>query len=296
MYTGMKEGRAKHKSDAGTDVNSCYFGDSSFIGEFMGAASELFGPSCVLQFEDFNSNDAFPLLAEYRTKHLSYNDDIQGTASVAVAAVLGAIKIMKPESTDLIGPLRNLKVLFHGAGSANLGAASLLIQEAKVPASQVVCTNSKGVIWQSADGKEGTFRNHEQQAVAQVGKPEGYDPKDLVAIIEHFKPNVLIGAVGVAPNCFSKAVIEAMVKVQAGGRPIIFALSNPKTQAEITAKDCYAYSGGSAIFGSGTRFPECEVNGKMREPGQVNNVSLTASSSSMLTVTPSTAAPPTAGA
>ena len=272
MYTGLRQDRVKHKSDAGTDVNTCYFGAESFIGEFMGAARDLFGPSCVLQFEDFNSNDAFPLLAEYREKHLSYNDDIQGTASVAVAAVLGAIKIMTPSSTDLIGQLRNLRVLLHGAGSANLGAASLLINEANVPASNVVCTNSKGVIWQSADGTEGTFRNHEQKAVAQVGKPEGYDPKDLVAIIEHFKPNVLIGAVGVAPNCFSKQVIEAMVKVQeGGGRPIVFALSNPKTQAEITAKDCYAYSGGAAIYGSGTRFPECDVNGQTREPGQVNN-------------------------
>ena len=103
-----------------------------------------------------------------------------------------------------------------------------------------------------------------------------------------FKPDVLIGAVGKSPGCFTKEVVAAMVKIQSdktaaarrpsaggkrpmGGRPIIFALSNPKTQAEITAADCYKFSEGKAIFGSGTRFPEAVVDGKTREPGQVNN-------------------------
>jgi len=108
-----------------------------------------------------------------------------------------------------------------------------------------------------------------------VGKPS-WDTTALVSIIQNFQPDVLIGAVGVAPNCFTKAVIEAMVAVQQAkpserGRPIIFALSNPKSQAEITAKDCYDYSGGVAIYGSGTRFPAAQVEGKTREPGQVNN-------------------------
>jgi malate dehydrogenase (oxaloacetate-decarboxylating)(NADP+) len=193
---------------------------------------------------------------------------------VVIAAVLGAIKIQKPDS-NLLDEIRSLRVLFHGAGSANLGSASLLINEAGVPADQVKCTNSKGIIWQSADGTEGTFRNNEQKAVAQVGKPE-YDSKDLVAIIQHFKPDVLIGAVGVAPGCFTQAVIEAMVAVQqakptGGGRPIVFALSNPTKQAEITAADCYHFSNGAAIFGSGTRFPAAKINGETREPGQVNN-------------------------
>merc|ERR1740138_1534219 len=102
LYTGCKQDRVKHKSEAGTQVNTAFFGPDSFIGEFMSAAKELFGKACLLQFEDFNSNDAFPLLAEYRNKFLSYNDDIQGTASVAVAALLGALKLRDPECTDLI--------------------------------------------------------------------------------------------------------------------------------------------------------------------------------------------------
>jgi len=273
LYTGTKQDRTVHTSEAGTQVNSAYYGADSFVGEFMGAASGLFGQQCLLQFEDFNSNDAFPLLAEHRDQFLTYNDDIQGTAAVAVAAVLGGIKIQKPDCTELVVEARGLRYLFHGAGSANLGSASLLINEAKVPQSQVACTNSKGLMWKSADGSEGSYRNNEQKEVAVVGKPDV--STDLKEIIEYFKPDVLVGAVGRAPGCFTKEVVEAMVAVQeakgAGGRPIIFALSNPKTQAEITAADCYKFSNGKAIYGSGTRFFEEQVNGKTREPGQVNN-------------------------
>eukprot|EP00927_Polykrikos_kofoidii_P076599 TRINITY_DN73662_c0_g1_i1.p1 TRINITY_DN73662_c0_g1~~TRINITY_DN73662_c0_g1_i1.p1 ORF type:complete len:671 (-),score=137.33 TRINITY_DN73662_c0_g1_i1:213-2159(-) len=275
LYHGLKQDRVKHKSDAGTDVNTCYYGENSFIGEFMGAAKELFGDACILQFEDFNSNDAMPLLAEYRTKFLSYNDDIQGTASVAIAALLGSVKIQKPDCKDLVAELRKMKVLFHGAGSANLGGASLIIHEGGMPAEQVFVTNSKGLIWKSADGKEGTGKNEEQKALAQIGKPSY--AQDLVSIIQNVKPDILIGAVGVAPNCFGKDVVEAMLAVQDAKpdaerlRPVFFALSNPKSQAEITAKDCYTFSKGRAIFGSGTRFDGEMVDGKMREPGQVNN-------------------------
>ena len=82
-----------HVSEENTTVNSAYYGDGGMIHEFMSAATDLFGSSCLLQFEDFNSNDAFPLLAAFREKYLSYNDDIQGTAAVAVAALMGAMKV-----------------------------------------------------------------------------------------------------------------------------------------------------------------------------------------------------------
>ena len=91
------------------------------------------------------------------------------------------------------------------------------------------------------------------------------------------KPDCIIGAVGRAPNCFNKAVIEEMCKVQEAkavpSRPLVFALSNPKSQAECTAEDCYKFSKGAAIFGSGTRFSPVEVDGAIRDPGQVNLLS-----------------------
>uniref|UniRef100_A0A7S2DWM2 Malic enzyme n=1 Tax=Haptolina brevifila TaxID=156173 RepID=A0A7S2DWM2_9EUKA len=276
-YTGLKKNRVTHTSPEGTVVNSAYYGANNMIEEFMTAATEIFvsnrGGKPLLQFEDFNSNDAFPLLETYHEKFLTYNDDIQGTAAVAVAGLMGAIKIRAAasgSSGDLMDELRKGVFLFHGAGSAGLGAAALLINEAGVPATQVYMTNSRGIIWKSADGSEGSFRNNEQKAFAQVGKPD-YDSTNLVTCIEKLNPTCIIGAVGRAPGCFTKEVIAALTKANGSARPVVFALSNPKTQAEITADDAYAWSEGKVIYGSGTAFGPTLLNGVTHSPGQVNN-------------------------
>jgi len=272
LYTGLRQDRAMQRSAAGTMVNSCYYGQGSIIRELFEAATDLFGDTCLLQFEDFNSNDAFPLLAEYREKYLTYNDDIQGTAAVAVAGIMGAIKIKHPDCADLIGALRKETFLFFGAGSANIGAANLLLNEGGVEKHRVLICGSKGLIWVSQDGSQGVFKNEEQKALAYKGKPK-FACGSLVDVIRAVKPTVLVGAVGVSPNCFTKEVVDGMMKsVGSGGRPIIFALSNPKSQSEITAVDCYRWSSGAAIFGSGTHFDAVEVGGKRQSPGQVNNV------------------------
>jgi len=270
LYTGLKQNRVTHKSAAGTTVNSAYYGEDSLIREFMDAAIDIFGKKCLLQFEDFNSNDAFPLLAEYRDKCLTYNDDIQGTAGVAVAGLLGAIRLRNPSETSLLRLLREEVFLFHGAGSANIGVMRLLRDEAGVPGSSIFVTNSRGLVWVTADGKSGNFRNDEQKEFAQVGEP-AFDTKDLVALTKHVKATCLVGAVGVAPGCFTKQLMEAVV-ANTDKRPIVFALSNPKTQAEITAEDAYTWSSGKVIFGSGTWFAPVELAGRQYQPGQVNNV------------------------
>jgi len=203
LYTGLKQDRVTEKSAAGTVINSAYFGDGNIINEFMQAATDIFGNECLLQFEDFNSNDAFPLLAEYRSKFLSYNDDIQGTAAVAVAGLLGAIKLRDPSpGVDLRAKLREQRFLFHGAGSANIGVMRLLRDEAGVPQSQIFVTNSRGIIWCGPDGK-GNFRNDEQKEFGQPTEPT-YNSKDLVEVVNTVKPSCVIGAVGVCPDCFTK--------------------------------------------------------------------------------------------
>ena len=268
LYTGMKQGRVTHKSPQGTIVNTAYYGEGNVIEEFMKAATELFGQKCLLQFEDFNSNDAFPLLAEYRNKFLTYNDDIQGTAAVALAALLGSMKLRDP-TCNVREALLKQTFLFHGAGSANIGLMKLLNEEAGVPLSSIFVTNSRGLIWRSEDGTHGSFRNGEQKAFAQVGEPV-FDSKNLATLVENVKPTCVVGAVGVSPNCFTKAMIEALLAISK--RPVVFALSNPKTQAEITASDAYEWSKGKVIFGSGTWFAPVEQDGKTFAPGQVNNV------------------------
>eukprot|EP00931_Biecheleriopsis_adriatica_P063264 TRINITY_DN38273_c0_g1_i1.p1 TRINITY_DN38273_c0_g1~~TRINITY_DN38273_c0_g1_i1.p1 ORF type:complete len:646 (+),score=140.72 TRINITY_DN38273_c0_g1_i1:96-2033(+) len=270
LYTGLKQARVTHKSPEGTIVNSAYYGENNMIDEFMQAATELFSRKCLLQFEDFNSNDAFPLLAEYRNKYLTYNDDIQGTAAVALAALFGAMKLRDPTCSDLKSALLKETFFFHGAGSANIGLMKLLHEEAGVPLSSIVVTNSRGIIWRSEDGTSGNFRNDEQKAFGQIGEPS-FNSKDLVTLVENVKPSCVIGAVGVSPNCFHKEMIEALVRIN-DKRPVVFALSNPKTQAEITAPDAYQWSDGKVIYGSGTWFAPVEVGGKKHAPGQVNNV------------------------
>ena len=125
------------RAPQGTQVNTAYYGKDWIIGELFEAATSLFGRNCLLQFEDFNSNDAFPLLDAYRTKcfpaaaprdpasqrmrtalqrrrpthlryprYLTYNDDIQGTAAVALAAILGAVKMRNPAARDLVSALK----------------------------------------------------------------------------------------------------------------------------------------------------------------------------------------------
>eukprot|EP00656_Telonema_subtile_P028914 TRINITY_DN3169_c0_g1_i1.p1 TRINITY_DN3169_c0_g1~~TRINITY_DN3169_c0_g1_i1.p1 ORF type:complete len:419 (-),score=102.10 TRINITY_DN3169_c0_g1_i1:101-1357(-) len=273
-YTGLKQPRVCHKSDQGTVVNSAYYGEGNMIEEFMQASTEVFGPNVILQFEDFNSNDAFPLLEEYRTKFVSYNDDIQGTAAITCAGILGALKIKHPTETNLIGRIARERVLFHGSGSANLGAASLLHNEGGVPKSQIFMTNSQGLMWKSEEG--GTYRNDEQKEFCVEGKPD-VPHKALKDIVEYTTPTVLVGATGRTPGCFDKDVLEKLLEVNTHGqndveRPVVFALSNPKTQAECTAEAAYGFTAGEAIFGSGTKFDAVTVKGITHQPGMVNNV------------------------
>lgn len=126
-----------------------------------------------------------------------------------------------------------------------------------------------------------SYRNGEQKACAVVGEPS-YDSKDLVQVVEHVKPTVLVGAVGVAPNCFTKDVIDALMKVNTehsgqeesastADSPVVFALSNPKTQAEITAENVYTWSNGAIIYGCGTAFDPVVAGGRTHSPGQVRS-------------------------
>ena len=283
-YTGARVARATRAgADGAARLTAAYYAEEEeereegAIDEFMRACVEVFGDRVLLQFEDFNSNDAFPLLARARGRFLCYNDDIQGTAAVTCAAILGAIKLRHPGATDLLRRLRDETVLFHGAGSANLGAARLLVAEGGLPRARVLMTNSRGLVWRHEDDDAvGNFRTAEQAEFAVlVGEAEqaAWANASLAELVARARPSVLVGAVGVAPACFTREVVEAMVAAADGGaRPVVFALSNPSSQAECTSAEAYEWSGGRAIFGSGTAMRPVVVNGTEHVPGQVNNV------------------------
>lgn len=228
---------------------------------FFEAAKRKFGNTCLIQFEDFANANAFRLLKKYQDTACTFNDDIQGTASVALAGLLTAVRITKENFVDNT-------FLFYGAGEAAIGTAELIVltmiqkglseEEAR---SKIWLVDSKGLIVK--DRPEGGI-NHEKAPFAKVAKPI----KSLSEAIDFVKPTALIGCAAQG-RMFTKEIIEKMS--QLNKNPIIFALSNPTFKAECTAEEAYTYSNGNAVFASGSPFDKVVFNDRTFYPGQGNN-------------------------
>jgi len=230
----------------------------ALLDEFVDAVAEVF-PQAMLQFEDFRTDNALTLLARYRDRMPLFNDDIQGTAAVALAGILGALRITN-------GALQDQKILFVGAGSANTGIADLVaiamaetgitIEQAR---SRLWFMDSKGLIVEGRD----RIKPH----VLAYAHPQ--QPADTISkAVETLKPTILIGATG-QPQIFDQPVVEGMAS--ANDRPVIFALSNPTSRSEATAEKVYQWSRGKAVFASGSPFQPVEIDGRTHVPGQSNN-------------------------
>jgi len=233
-----------------------------FIDEFMQAVVKLYGQSTLIQFEDFGKNNAFRLLEMYREKYCTFNDDIQGTASVALAGILAALRASGKKLTDHT-------FLFQGAGQAAVGIA-MLIAMAMVKRCGVSIEEAHKRIW-LRDSKGLVVLNRPEGGISEPKAPFAHEHapvSDLMEIIKDIKPTCLIGAAAI-PNVFTPDVIKEMSSLNE--KPIIFALSNPTSKAECTAEAAYTHSEGRAIFASGSPFPPFEGFGKKFEPGQGNN-------------------------
>ena len=230
-----------------------------FVEEFVTAVEDEF-PNCCIQFEDWAGVDAVRLLARYRERVCCFNDDIQGTAAVALAGILGALRI-----TD--GKLSEQTFLFLGAGSAAKGIADLLMQSMVLE--ETHDHDARKRLWLfDVNGLVESTRND----LAEFQKPYAHTHrpcKDFVEAIESLKPTAIIGVSTVA-KAFNQHVIEAMARINQ--RPIIFPYSNPTSHSECTAEEAYKWSQGRAIFASGSPFPPVLLDGKTYLPGQGNNV------------------------
>ncbi|KAF6164145.1 hypothetical protein GIB67_010115 [Kingdonia uniflora] len=234
---------------------------AEFLHEFMCAVKQKYGEKDIIQFEDFANHNAFELLARYRTTHLVFNDDIQGTASVVLAGIVAALKLVE-------GTLAEQTFLFHGAGEAGTGIAELIALEmskqAKAPLKE---TRKK--IW-LIDSK-GLIVSSRKESLQHFKKPWAHEHEpinDLSDAVKAIKPTVLIGSSGMG-RTFTKEVIEAMASLNT--KPIILALSNPTSKSECTSEEAYTWSEGRAIFASGSPFDPVNYNGKDFVPGQANN-------------------------
>ncbi|KMZ76483.1 Malic enzyme [Zostera marina] len=249
FYIGLRQKRARGQEYA------------ELLEEFMSAVKEKYGERVLVQFEDFANHNAFELLAKYRKTHLVFNDDIQGTASVVLAGLMAALKLVS-------GTLSEHTFLFLGAGEAGTGIAELIALEmsrqTKVPLEE---TRKK--IW-LVDSK-GLIVSSRKESLQHFKKPwaHEHDPvKNLADAVKAIKPTVLIGSSGVG-RTFTKDVIQSMATYNE--KPIILALSNPTSQSECTAEEAYTWSKGRAIFASGSPFDPVEYNGKRYVSGQSNN-------------------------
>lgn len=235
-------------------VGEPYF---ELVDELVQAVQEKF-PKALIQFEDFSTPNALALLKKYRENVLSFNDDIQGTAAVALAGVYASSRITGTEFKDL-------RVMFLGAGSASTGIAGLMIsafQEAGLSEQEahrrVWFVDSKGLIVKG----RANLKPH------NVKYANEHEEMSFMEALTSIRPNILIGATG-APGTFNKEVIETMSAMNE--RPVIFALSNPTSRAECTAEEAYTWSKGKAVFTSGSPFDKVHYDGKEFMPGQGNN-------------------------
>ncbi|MBI5092482.1 MAG: NAD-dependent malic enzyme [Candidatus Hydrogenedentes bacterium] len=230
----------------------------ALIDEFVTAVQELF-PRALLQFEDFGNQNAFRLLHRYRGKICSFNDDIQGTASVALAGVYSALRLTG-------GALTEQRIVFLGAGEAGVGIADLIVSamvDAGLSADDarhhIFFVDSKGLVVKS--------RKDLQEHKLPYAHDIPFTP-DLASAVAAVKPTILVGVSG-QPQAFTQPIVEAMAKHNA--RPVIFALSNPTSKAECTATQAYEWTKGACVFASGSPFDTVEYAGKQYTPGQGNN-------------------------
>ena len=230
----------------------------ALMDEFVTAVQEVY-PKCCIHFEDWKGTDAQRMLARYRSEILCYNDDIQGTASVALAGLMTALNTIK-------APITKQRVLFFGAGSAAIGIADLLVH----------AMQAEGLSKKDAEKQISLFDidglvTSDRSALSKDARPYARDQepvKDLTKVIDLLKPTILIG-VSTQGGAFDQRVVEAMSALN--DRPIIFALSNPTDKSECTAEQAYTWSKGKALFAAGAQFDDVVLDGKTYHPGQANN-------------------------
>ena len=270
--------------DAGTD-NPVLLGEDMYLGNrhprvrderydelidiYVSVATRLF-PNALLHWEDFGAGNAHRILAKYSGSRLTFNDDIQGTAAVVLAAALGAARAAGTR-------MRDQRVVIHGAGTAGIGIADVLrqvmIAEGLSPAEatrRFYALGSRGLLTTDYPGTLRDFQVPYARPAAEVsGWPrDGEGRVGLAEVVGHIHPTMLIGT-STQPGAFTEAIVTEMAAhVQ---RPIIMPLSNPTSHSEARPADLIAWTEGRALIATGSPFEPVSYRGVSYQVAQANN-------------------------
>lgn len=258
LYLGWKNERVR-----GQDYDD-------FIEAFVQAVMKRW-PNVLLQWEDFHKNNASRLLEKYRDRLCNFNDDIQGTASIAVGALMAAI--------NLTGvPLTEQRVAILGGGSAGIGIADLIkctmVQEGlseEEARSRFYIVGRHGLVTEQTGNLEAFQKPYCQDSKRPEKENWQLDKAGTVSLLDvvrNVKPTVLVGVSGVAGS-FTEDIIREMAKHTK--RPIIFPMSNPTACVEALPSDIIQWTDGNAIVGTGSPFEPFEYKGKTHYFAQCNN-------------------------
>jgi malate dehydrogenase (oxaloacetate-decarboxylating) len=239
----------------------------AFIDAYVTAAHELF-PRALLHWEDFGPANARRILRRYREKVLTFNDDIQGTGAVNLAAILSAAR-----ASGL--PLRDHRIVIFGAGTAGIGVADQ-IRDALVEAGlrleeavgRIWCIDRYGLLTDDQAGLRDFQVPYVRPAAEVAGWRLDQGGIGLAEMIRRVHPTILIGTSGQG-GAFTEPVVREMAAfVQ---RPVILPMSNPTSLAEAIPADLLAWTDGRALVATGSPFPPVEHQGVRFEIGQANN-------------------------
>ena len=227
--------------------------------ELIQAVQQVF-PACCVHFEDWKGTDAIRMLDRYQNQVLCFNDDIQGTAAVALAGIQAAMNITAT-------PLREQRILFLGAGSAGLGIAQLFCRQLRELGLNEAEARRHVALF-DINGLIDTARNDLSPTQALYAQSDQLGT-NFIDVIRSFRPTILIG-VSTKAGAFNQQVIEEMSAINE--RPVILALSNPTEKVECTAEQAYRWSKGRALYAAGVQFRDYNDQGCVYRPGQANNV------------------------
>jgi len=237
-----------------------------FVDRFVQACRKRY-PRAYIHFEDFGLQNARKILDKYTSEFACFNDDVQGTGAVTLAAIYAAAHVAGLQ-------LKDMRIVMFGAGTAGTGIAdqvrdAIAVESDKSKedaAKQIWCVDKPGLLLESMKD-DLTLAQHPY--AKDDGEWKDADHKSLLDIVEAVKPHVLIGT-STKPKAFSKEVVQEMAKHV--DRPIIFPLSNPTRLHEADPKDLFEWTGGKVLTATGSPFPPIDMgDGRQREVAECNN-------------------------